>query len=139
MAHLFFGGFYLAYRLFKPIKIKKKEKENFKVALILAIPISILSGFLGVGPGFLLLPTLILTGFKYKKAAATNAFAVCPPSFLALIPHLKMNYWNLHLTFILIGVSLVFSYLGARTTALYIPSKIIKKIFRHFNYNSNCL
>ncbi|MFN3384825.1 MAG: sulfite exporter TauE/SafE family protein, partial [Archaeoglobaceae archaeon] len=50
---------YLAYRLFKPVK-PRKGNEEFKLALVLAIPISILSGFLGVGPGFLLMPTLIL-------------------------------------------------------------------------------
>lgn len=119
---------YLAYRLFKPIKTKKK-KENFKIALILAIPISILSGLLGVGPGFLLMPTLILCGFDPKIAAGINAFAVCPPSFSALLPHIKTAHWNFHLTLILILISAIFSFLGARTTSLYVPSNRIKQIF----------
>jgi len=57
---------YLVYRLFKPAKVGQ-TKENFKLAFILAIPISILAGFLGVGPGFLLMPTLIPLGFEPKK------------------------------------------------------------------------
>ncbi|HEX9158045.1 MAG TPA: sulfite exporter TauE/SafE family protein [Syntrophales bacterium] len=71
---------YMAYRLFRPVKERPGE-ERFRIALMLAVPISILSGFLGVGPGFLLMPTLILVGFNAKKAAGINAFAVCPPSF----------------------------------------------------------
>lgn len=55
---------------------------------ILAVPISILAGILGIGPGFLLMPTLILLGFAPIFAAGMNAFAVTLPSFSALIPHL---------------------------------------------------
>jgi len=95
----FLAVLYLAYRLFKPFKAHKGIKENFKLVSILAIPISVLSGLLGVGPGFLLMPTLILCGFDPKKAAGINAFAVCPPSFSALIPHLSTAHWNLNLTF----------------------------------------
>jgi uncharacterized membrane protein YfcA len=58
--------FYFAYRLFKPVK-GSQGMENFKLAAILVVPISILSGFLGVGPGFLLMPTLVLLGFEPKK------------------------------------------------------------------------
>jgi len=124
----FTAVFYLAYRLFKPVKTSQ-EIENFKLAALLAIPISILSGFLGVGPGFLLMPTLIIVGFEPKKAAGINAFAVCPPSFSALIPHLSTAEWNLSLTLALVCVGAIFSFLGARTTSLFVPSIRIKQIF----------
>ncbi len=119
---------YLAYQLFRPIKASVKQ-ENFKLAAILAIPISIMSGFLGVGPGFLLLPTLILVGFEPKKAAGINAFAVCPPSFSALIPHLSTASWNLPLTGLLVVVGALFSFAGARITSLFLPSKRLKQLF----------
>jgi uncharacterized membrane protein YfcA len=50
---------FLAYRLLRPGEAQGREAEqttrgNLKAALILAVPISILSGLLGVGPGFLL-------------------------------------------------------------------------------------
>ncbi|MGB9808188.1 MAG: TSUP family transporter [Thermosulfidibacteraceae bacterium] len=124
----FVAVFYLAYRLSKPIKGLQKT-ENFKLAAILAVPISILSGFLGVGPGFLLMPTLILLGFEPKKAAGINAFAVCPPSFSALIPHLTTAYWNFSLTVALVVVGAVFSFIGARTTSLFVPGAKVKQIF----------
>ena len=85
---------FLAYWLFRPVQPRAAGTESFVLALVLAVPISVLSGFLGVGPGFLALPTLILVGFNPKKAAAMNAFAVTPPSFSSLLPHLATAQWD---------------------------------------------
>jgi hypothetical protein len=57
---------YLAYQLFTPAK-EREGKENFTLAMILAVPISILAGLLGIGPGSLLIPTLIILGFETKN------------------------------------------------------------------------
>ena len=62
----FLAVVYLAYRMFRPVK-ERPGNENFKLALLLIIPIAVLSGFLGVGPGFLLLPTLMLLGFEDEE------------------------------------------------------------------------
>ena len=119
---------YLAYRLFKPVKARPGN-ENFNLALILAIPISMLSGFLGVGPGFLLMPTLIIVGFEPKKAAGINAFAVTPPSFSALIPRLSTAQFDLNLMIPLLIVGAIGSYAGARITSRWVPNVRIKQIF----------
>lgn len=119
---------YLSYRLFRPVK-ERVGKENFNLALVLAVPISILSGFLGVGPGFLLMPTLILVGFEAKQAAGINAFAVTPPSFSALIPHLSSALWDAQLAIPLIIAGAISSFIGARITSLYVPSGKIKQLF----------
>lgn len=119
---------FLAYRLFRPVQARPGE-ENFKLALILAVPISVLSGLLGVGPGFLLMPTLILVGFEPKKAAGINAFAVTPPSFSSLIPHMSAARFDLQLTAALLLVGAAGSFLGARLTSLYVPSGRIKQFF----------
>lgn len=124
----FLAVIYLAYRLFKPVAQREGE-VNFRLAMIFAIPISILSGFLGVGPGFLLLPTLILVGFDPKRAAGINAFAVTPPSFSALIPHLRTAYWDPGLMIPLLAVGAIGSFIGARITSLYVPSPKIKQLF----------
>ena len=119
---------YIAYRLFKPVK-ERPGDENFRLALILAVPISVLSGFLGIGPGFLLMPTLILVGFEAKKAAGINAFAVCPPSFSSLIPHIGTAQWDPNLTATLLVIGAVGSFLGARLTSLYVPNVRLKQLF----------
>lgn len=120
---------YLAYRLFRPATAKQDGAANLRLALLLAIPISILSGLLGVGPGFLLMPTLIMVGFEPKKAAGINALAVTPPSFSALIPHLSTAVLDPRLTITLVVVGAVGAFIGARITSLYVPSQRIKQVF----------
>jgi uncharacterized membrane protein YfcA len=120
---------YLAYSLFRPVKEKGDSQENFMLALVLAVPISVLAGFLGIGPGFLLMPTLILLGFDAKEAAGINAFAVTPPSFSALLPHLHSAVWDTSLTVTLLIVGAVGAFLGARITSLYMPSARLKQLF----------
>ena len=64
-----------------------RHKNWLAHALLAAGPISLFSGMLGVGPGFLLVPALIFLGMTPRSAAAMNAVAVVPSSFSALIPH----------------------------------------------------
>ena len=97
--------------------------------MILAIPISILAGFLGIGPGFLLMPTLIILGFEPKRAAGINAFAVTLPSFSALVPHIGAMQLDYQLTFILLIVGAVGAFLGARITSRYVPGNRLKQMF----------
>ncbi|GAB4414307.1 MAG: sulfite exporter TauE/SafE family protein [Anaerolineae bacterium] len=120
---------YLAYNLFKPVKGETDRSENFRLALLLAVPISILAGFLGIGPGFLLMPTLILLHFEPKRAAGINAFAVTPPSFSALIPHLGTMQIDWMQAGILLVVGAVGAFSGARITSLYMPSGRLKQMF----------
>lgn len=124
----FLSVIYITYRLYKPVTQREGE-EDFRLAMTLAIPISILSGFLGIGPGFLLMPTLILVGLEPKKAAAINAFAVTPPSFSALIPHLGTAQWDFGLMAALLVAGAVGAFAGARITSLYLPSQQLKRIF----------
>jgi uncharacterized membrane protein YfcA len=119
---------YLAYRLFRPVK-ERPGWENYRGALAWAVPISVLSGLLGVGPGFLLMPALILAGFETKRAAAINAVAVTPPSFSALIPHLATAQWDGGLTVALLVAGAAGAFVGARITSVYMPSQKIKQLF----------
>ncbi len=120
---------FLAYSLFRPVKEDEEKTENYRMALVLAVPISILAGLLGIGPGFLLMPTLILLGFEAKRAAGINAFAVTLPSFSALIPHLGTAVWIPLLTISLILAGTVGSFAGARISSLYLPSNRLKQLF----------
>jgi uncharacterized membrane protein YfcA len=127
--YMYFAGVaYLAYRLFKPVKGTGGQPQ-LKLALIFAVPISVVSGLLGVGPGFLLLPTLILLKYEPKAAAAITAVAVTPPSFSALIPHLPSAHWNLPLTVALLIAGAAGSFIGARITSLWVPASWLKRMF----------
>lgn len=136
---------YLAYRMFLPEKPAPQVPAsvgaaaapgstalidaNLTLALVLAAPISVLAGMLGVGPGFLLLPTLILVGYESKHAAAMNALAVTPPSFSALLPHIATARVDLRLAALLVVVGAIGSFVGARITSLYVPGRRLKQIF----------
>lgn len=104
-------------------------EPSLRLALALAAPIAVAAGMLGVGPGFLLMPTLILLGYESKHAAAINALAVTPPSFSALIPHLEAARLDLRVAAVLVVVGAAGSFLGARITSLYVPGRRLKQIF----------
>ena len=127
--YLYFAAvLYLAYRLFKPAK-PGCEHPRYKLLLVWAVPISVLSGLLGVGPGFLLLPTMILLCVEPKHAAAMTAVAVTPPSFSALLPHLPSAHFDAQLTMLLVLAGAAGSFLGARLTSLYLLGIRVKQLF----------
>ncbi|MDE3193888.1 MAG: sulfite exporter TauE/SafE family protein [Chloroflexota bacterium] len=119
---------YLAYRLFRPAR-ERPGSEGFRTALVLAAPISVLSGLLGVGPGFLLMPTLVIVGFPTKRAAGINAFAVTPPSFSALIPHLPSAIWDPTLSISLLVVGAIGAFAGATIASRWVPATRLKQLF----------
>lgn len=119
---------WLAVRLFRPTPAGATARRP-GLALALAVPISVLSGFLGVGPGFLLLPTLIVTGMDPKSAAAVNAVAVTLPSFSALLPHLRTARWDLGVAGLLVLAGVAGAFLGAQLTTRYVGGAVLKRVF----------
>jgi len=94
-----------------------------------AAPISVFAGFLGVGPGFLLMPTLTLVGYSARLAAATNSVAVTLPSFSAFISHLGSATFDWLLVGATSVASAVGAWLGARFTAGKVKSVTLSRIF----------
>jgi len=90
------------------------------IAGVLGVFIGTLAGFLGVGPGFLMLPTLVLLGYTARIAAATNALIVTLPSFSALAAHIpaaQVNWW-------LVSVSALLCLIAAQLGAAYMAKKV---------------
>ena len=94
-----------------------------------AVPISVFAGFLGVGPGFLLMPTLTLVGYSARLAAATNSVAVTLPSFSAFASHLGTASFDWPTVIITSIASVIGSWLGARFTAGRVRSATLSRIF----------
>ncbi|MDR7520558.1 MAG: sulfite exporter TauE/SafE family protein [Armatimonadota bacterium] len=76
------------------------------------------AGFLGVGPGFLLMPTLVLLGYTARIAAATNALVVTLPSFSAF-----GAYWSTA-RLALLGTTAVTSIVGAQLGAAFMARRV---------------
>jgi len=79
---------YLLYEIFWVAATREGQDERFGLACALAFPISVITGLIGVGPGFVLVPVLARCGIKLKEAAALNTFAVVPSSFAAASMHM---------------------------------------------------
>ena len=122
---------YLAWQMFRRPREESDApaSPDLRLALLLAVPISVLAGLLGVGPGFLLMPVLILVRDEPKLAAGINAVAVTLPSFTALAPHLATARVDLRLAAVLVVVGAAGSFLGARLTSRFVSGPLLKRIF----------
>jgi uncharacterized membrane protein YfcA len=89
----------------------------------LAAIIGVFAGFLGVGPGFLMMPSLVMLGYTARLAAATNSVIVTLPSFSAFVAHLGAA----RLDWLMLGVTSVAAILGAQAGAIYM-SKHVKSL-----------
>jgi uncharacterized protein len=96
---------------------------------IAAAPISVFAGFLGVGPGFLLMPTLTMVAYSARLAAATTAVVVMLPSFSAFASHLGSAQFEWGLVIATSIAAVIGSALGARFTAARVKSITLSRIF----------
>lgn len=117
--------FFLAYRMAFPPQQDDSlapvitDATRVKVGAVSA-GIGIFAGFLGVGPGFLLMPALVLFGYTARLAAATNAVIVTLPSFSAFATHLATARFD----WILLGLTSVSAVLGAQTGASFMAKRV---------------
>ena len=100
----------------------RTEIANTKRATVCGIGglIGIFAGFLGVGPGFLLMPTLVLMGYTARIAAATNSLAVTLPSFSAFAAHWSEARFDLAL----VATTSVTAFIGAQLGSLFMTRRV---------------
>jgi uncharacterized protein len=126
--------FYVASLLFVAARMLKRQTQNTesvariprrarRTTNIASVPISVFSGFLGVGPGFLLVPTMIAVGLSARLAAATNSLAVVLPSFAAFGTHLQGARLDWTAVIATCGIGIVASYVGATLTVERVRSR----------------
>lgn len=117
-----------------PTKVEAapSEKLNIPLIIIQALVVGIITGLIGVGGGFLIVPSLVLlAGISMKRAIGTSLLIIALNSFSGFIGYMGMVEipWNFLLKFsafsvlgIIIGSSLV----------KYVPQEKLKKIFAIF-------
>ena len=107
---------------FDKLNNQKTTYLNFIVLMIQGFLIGILTGLLGVGGGFLIVPVLIIfQKFNIKQAAKASMFLIFLNSFFSIIIDFSNNFFNLNSQlFIYI---LLFSIIG-----LLIGQKIQKSV-----------
>ncbi len=125
---------FLAYRMAFPPKMDDSKKPIITDPTrakggMASAAIAVFAGFLGVGPGFLLMPTLVMLGYTARLAAATNSVIVTLPSFSAFAGHLgtaQVDWLMLILTSI---TAVIGAWLGARFMAKRVKSLTLSRIF----------
>ena len=125
---------FLAYRMAFPPKMDDTRAPTITDTTrakggIASAAIAVFAGFLGVGPGFLMMPTLVMLGYTARLAAATNSVIVTLPSFSAFATHLgaaQFDWLMLGLTSV---TGVIGALLGARFTARRVKSLTLSRIF----------
>ncbi len=95
------------------------DRTRIKAGIASAV-ISVFAGFLGVGPGFLMMPTLVLLGYTARLAAATNAVIVTLPSFSTFVSHLTTAQFDWG-SLIVTSIAAV---IGAQAGAIFMSRRV---------------
>lgn len=95
------------------------DKVRIKAGLLSAL-IGVFAGFLGVGPGFLLMPTLVMVGYTARLAAATNSVIVTLPSFSAFAGHLATAQFD----WVMLGLTSITAVVGAQGGARFMARRV---------------
>jgi hypothetical protein len=125
---------FLAYRMAFPPKqddskaLAITDRTRVKAGFLSAA-IGTFAGFLGVGPGFLMMPTLVMLGYTARLAAATNSVIVTLPSFSAFITHLPNAEFDWLMLILTSITAVVGAWLGARFMAKRVKSLTLSRIF----------
>ncbi len=126
--------FFLAYRMAFPPAMNDSQTPVIADATrvkggLLSAFIGTFAGFLGVGPGFLMMPTLVMLGYTARIAAATNSVIVTAPSFSAFAAHLADAQFDWLMLILTSITAVVGAWLGARFMAKRVKSLTLSRIF----------
>ncbi|HEU5292265.1 MAG TPA: sulfite exporter TauE/SafE family protein [Cyclobacteriaceae bacterium] len=83
-----------SYSMIKPQKEIESENQRFRIVLVIieGMIIGFLTGLVGAGGGFLIIPALVLlTGLKFKTAVGTSLFIIAINSLIGFLGDV-LNY-----------------------------------------------
>ncbi len=87
------------------------------------------SGLLGIGGGAISVPAFVLLlGMDPKIAVGTSLFVIVPTALIGSIVHLRSGNVRISYALAFLSLSLIGSFLGAKTATL-IPKDVLQKIF----------
>ncbi|MBN2607237.1 MAG: sulfite exporter TauE/SafE family protein [Thiotrichales bacterium] len=130
-----------SYLMFKPVKMEDADKPHSERALYKiasdGLLVGMVTGLVGVGGGFLIIPALVLLGgLPMRLAVGTSLAIIALNSFVGFAEHLRVLDarhltldWHVILVFTLIGI--VGSWLG-KFASHHIDQAKLKKIFAVF-------
>jgi uncharacterized protein len=102
------------------------------VTLLAGAGVGLLTGVLGVGGGFLIVPALVmLVGLPMYQAVGTSLIIIAANSAAGLLGHLNQGLFDISLTLIFVAAGLAGTFVGARL-AQRLPASRLKQVFAVF-------
>ena len=85
---------------------EERHEANRTKAILAGFGVGILTGFLGVGGGFLIVPALVFFGgLPMKEAIGTSLFVIFMNCVAGLIGHAAQSHFDWSLTFLVMGLA----------------------------------
>ena len=100
------------------------------ILIIIGLCAGVLSGFVGLGGGIIIIPALVyFLGMTQHTAQGTTLAMMLPPiGILAVMNYYKSNFVDIKAAFILAAAFIIGSYFGSGA-AVNLPAETIKKVF----------
>lgn len=107
--------------------------NNIIILLLMGLAAGLLSGFLGIGGGIIVIPALVFfLGYSQQMAQGTSlAFLLPPIGLLAVYNYYKVGQVDLKAAAIMCITFIVGSYFSSKV-ATQIPEQFLKKAFAIF-------
>jgi len=106
------------------------QTDTFLILVVIGLAAGILSGFVGIGGGLLIVPALIFfLGMSQFEAQGTSLAMMLPPiGILAVLNYHKTGNLNWTYAIILAAVFIVGGYIGSKIS-LSLSPQIVRRIF----------
>ena len=106
------------------------QTDTILILIAIGLTAGILSGFVGIGGGLLIVPALIFfLGMSQFEAQGTSLAMMLPPiGILAVVNYSKSGMINWKYAIILAIVFIIGGYIGSKITLLLSP-QLVKKVF----------
>lgn len=107
--------------------------NNTIILLFMGLAAGLLSGFLGIGGGIIIIPALVFfLGYTQQMAQGTSlAFLLPPIGILAVYNYYKVGQVDLKAAAIMCVTFLIGSYFSSKI-ATQVPEQLLKKMFAVF-------
>ncbi len=129
---LFIGGMMVLRRERSTSETGATQRTNVPLTLAGGAGVGLLTGLLGVGGGFLIVPALVmLVGLPMNQAIGTSLVVITANSAAGLLGHLAASPLDMTLTLIFVSAGLVGTFVGARL-AQRLPATRLRQAFALF-------